>query len=316
MRILSRPILALTLSAASAATGQPTSQPPSSIPQGPPGTVTVETFLGDIEKWALRRDGGINPQLLNAGQIFTQNHYPELAVDREVEGDVTVVVDVNEGGLATHCKTVGNPPPELAGPTCALFLVEARFVPAFDRKRRPVKGTYQRKIAWRLEPVVPVPFGNTFDRVIVDFDAQGVAAGCRREQSEGMPIDEEEPDPCDEIRMPAQMLGVMAGVERLADWELRFEMLSIPGETIFWKGLGEGANEKLLSRRAFQQSVSADGSVIQCTEIGTELRAPVMNNAMSCRETKRTHYSPAADAQRKIQMVNVIFLKQKALRTY
>ncbi len=316
MRILSLPILALTLFAASAAIGQPASQPPSRIPQGPPGTVTVEKYLGDIEKANPRRGGGVNPRLINQAQLFTQDRYPELAQDREVEGKVTVVVEVNEGGLATDCRTLGNPPPELAGPTCALFLAEARFVPAFDRKGKQIKGRYQRTIQWQLEPVVPVPFAEAHDRLIVYFNAQGVVGGCRRERSEGVPIDEDEPDACADVTMMAQLLGMFAGVERLADWELRFEMLSIPGETIFWNGLGEGPDEKLLSRTAFQLGVAADGKIVQCDEIGTELRAPIGNSAMDCREAKRVHYVPATDALRKMQMVNVVFLKRTAARTF
>ncbi len=137
----------------------------------PVGTVVIETPLGVVDNMrAPSIDNSPNAaRLLNVGEMFHADNYPALAKDREVEGKVTVRVVVDPQGLATHCQTVGKPAPELGGPTCALFLAQARFDPARDRKGRAVKSTYTRTVAWMLEALVPLPFAEFHRTLHIQF---------------------------------------------------------------------------------------------------------------------------------------------------
>lgn len=312
-RILALLVVALGASSAAAqSTGRGPEQPPSASPQGPTGTVTIETFLGDIGTPTKRVGGGTNPLLINQAEIFTQDSYPQLAWELGVTGAVRVKVLVDVNGLATDCRTLGpKPPPQLGGPTCALFLAQARFVPAIDRKRKPVEGVYHKTVQWRLPAVPPAPVASGVDSLTFGYNSEGVNVSCRRERVDWDKPDTDERDPCEIMGQGAQFLALTAPRPDWPAWELRAETHFIPGSDPYWKALGAGGDNQLLGRFGVQLTIGPDGIVRKCEKAGSELPHPMMFEMDPCPRTRRLRFEPSSTAERKLQLVTVMYFRRK-----
>lgn len=303
--------LLITLAATPLAAQPRPEQPPSSIPQGPTGTVTVETFLGDLEKGSARQGGGINPRLINMMELVNPDNYPELAFERNVEGTVRVAVKVNNDGLATKCDTIGKPAPELGGPTCAWFLAHGRFVPALDRKQRPVAGEYRRTIVWQLPVMTPVPVAEGFNRATFDFDKNGVMTGCSQEQSDWAKQLAEDNPKCEFATAMVQALVMTSGISDPENWQLRMDTYFRLVDDETWKALGNGPDDRLLARSANRLTVGPDGKLTDCVAGDWESNHPMVVQAGICTMPKRIRFLPSSEPVRKLLVANVVYLRSK-----
>lgn len=313
MRILAYLLLACWASSAfSQAPGRHPEQPPSSIPQGPSGTVTIDTFLGDIGEPTRRVWGGTNPMLTNQAEIFTSDSYPQLAWELAVTGKVKVEVLVDANGIATDCRTLGpKPPPQLGGPTCALFLAQARFVPAVDRKGKPVKGVYHKTVDWQLPAIPPAPVASGVESLTFGFNSEGLNISCRRDRVSWDKPELGEPDACEMMGQVAQFMALTAPRPDWPAWELRVESHFIPGSDPYWKALGAGGDNQLLGRSGVQLTIGPDGIVRRCENTGSEMPHPMMLEIEACSKTRRLRFEASNVAERKLQLVNVMYFRRK-----
>lgn len=278
------------------------------------GTVVIETPLGVAD--TMRRsaiDDSPNPaRLLNVGEMFNADNYPALAKDREVEGKVTVRVSVDPQGLATHCETVGRPSPELGGPTCALFLAQARFDPARDRKGRAVKSTYIRTVQWLLEALVPLPFADSTDRFIFTFHSDGSIANCRRETTGVRPPEPKGVDEgaCASMAVDARMAVSMAALDDPAQWELLAEHTVRTGSVDFWESIGGGEDERFISRAGHKLVVNPDGGVKDCSTIHPKEFEPML--PLNCERLKRGKFVAAGEADRRVALVSILYFRKRS----
>lgn len=279
----------------------------------PTGTVVVETLLNVVDRMRIDLpDKSANTaRLLNSDDIFIADNYPPLAQDREVEGKVTVRVGIDPQGLVTHCQTVGKPPPELGGPTCALFLAQARFDPARDRKGRAVKSTLTRSVKWVLEALKPMPFADSTDRSIFTFNSDGSIANCRRETT-GVRAEElgvEKQDPCTLMALDARMAVTMAGLDDPSQWELLAEYDVRTGPIDIWEAIGSGEDEQVIFRGGHKLVVDADGTVRDCAPIHPkELEVMI---PLNCERIKRGKYVAASETDRRIAMISISYLRKR-----
>lgn len=275
------------------------------------GSVVVETPLRVGDTIRPRRGNHNAAFLLNRQEIFTPENYPELARQRRIEGTVRVRVQVNPQGLATHCEAVGSPPAELSGPTCALFLAQARFLPARDRRGHAVKSTYTRSVHWKLEDLEPLPFVDRDDTVIFTFNDDGSISSCRRIK----PVtraDLVEPDEtiCANLEMMARLVTVNSGLTQLSQWELRAESLVRVGPYELWRSIGAGEDNLLVSRLSFRLDIGPDGTVRGCvpTEPGHEKAA---EDLAICEQMKYDRFAASPEPRRTAHAVQIIYFRRK-----
>ena len=250
------------------------------------------------------------PYLTNVSDIFSADNYPELAREREVQGRVRVKVKVDAGGLATHCSTLGSPPPELGGPTCALILAQGRFEPARDRKGRPIKGNYEQSVMWLLEDLEPAALAELSDRLTFTFDDEAVITDCKRARTATTPVEEGEPDPCKAMALGAKFVAAAAGFESLSDWQMHFEVLVRTGEIEFWRSVGTGPDERMISLGGYTLQIAADGSVAKCSPISPEQEF-LPEQPVTCEDLKKGRYVAASEAKRMLHLVNIAYWKRR-----
>jgi hypothetical protein len=268
-----------------------------------------------------RPAGKSDPVLVNTLEIFQADKYPRLALEREVEGQVKVRVEVDPSGLATHCQTLGSPPPELGGPTCALILAEGRFEPARDRRGRAVKGRLERSVRWVLEALEPQPFEEGSDRLVFSFDDEAVITDCKRERQVSKRVLEDEarmvehlgeplPDPCKIIGLGAKVVAAASGLTPLSEWLLKTETLVRTGEAELWRSIGNGPDEKMLMASGFRLEIGADGKVSRCAPIAPE-QDYLPDQPMNCDDLSKQTYVASSEPKRVLHIVNLTYFKRR-----
>lgn len=118
-------------------------------------------------------------------QWVTADDYPTDAANQAIEGRVVVAVSVDERGNPTACKAVessGNA--ELDSTACDKILERAHFLPAKDKRGRPVVSEWRNGVVWKLAPSGPPAPGTLVRSYIVNTD--GSVTDCRIEAAEGV----------------------------------------------------------------------------------------------------------------------------------
>ena len=290
---------------------------------GPP-PLKVDTLPNSMARLAdgqARAAGKSDPTLLNTHDIFNADNYPRLAREREVEGVVRIRVEVDPSGLATDCRTLGSPPVELGGPTCALVLLRGRFEPARDRKGQAVKGRIERQVRWVLAEADPMPIEESTERFAFRFDDVGTLVGCTGERKLGAFMREAEaqlekdtgegfPDPCKAMALGAKEMAVSSAPKPLSQWELTVEMMTRIGEGSSWRTIGSGPDERLVLRVGYTVEVGADGKVTACTPL-TEEQKLLPPAPVTCEDLEKTRYVAASETRRVFQLINVTYWKRR-----
>lgn len=274
------------------------------------GTVIIETPLEPAFEWPKPVRGATGPTFLNSGEVFTAENYPYQAQSRRIEGRVQVMLVISPEGRAVHCHTVGQvPPPELAMGTCMLFTDLARFEPARDRRGRPVSATYRRQIVWVLEPHEPGPVEAGYDRLLYSFTADGMVSDCRFEFSE-RPDKKVNNRQCPENALFAQMLAAASGRTDWKDWELVLETRAVVGSDQLWRSIGRGPDEMFIDWTNVSLDIGSSGAITRCERSDGGLGEIIKNMALDCTILTQEPFLPAAEAHRKLQIVNVVYARR------
>lgn len=122
------------------------------------------------------------PRLLNLHEVVGPDDYPQISLQQEQQGTVTILLKVNRTGLVSSCKVTkssGHAP--LDEQTCALYRARARFEPARDRRGRAIDWDYQQRVTWKLEGEAepPSPRHAWMVRATVQVDKQGTILDCK-----------------------------------------------------------------------------------------------------------------------------------------
>lgn len=121
----------------------------------------------------------------NPGNWVNSGDYPPSALRAEVGGTTAFLLRVDPLGKVSRCDVTGTSgTPLLDATTCALITERALFVPATDRKGRPVAGTYSSRVRWVIpdRPDRPEPGVLVFSYIA---EVDGSVSNCRVERQEG-----------------------------------------------------------------------------------------------------------------------------------
>jgi TonB family protein len=92
----------------------------------------------------------------NPADWFPANAYPQEAKAAGMEGRTEFKLDIDPLGRIVECdiaKSSGSP--LLDSTTCALLVQNARFRPAVDAAGKPIAGTWQSAMVWKLASAAP-----------------------------------------------------------------------------------------------------------------------------------------------------------------
>jgi TonB family protein len=113
--------------------------------------------------------------------LFSADDYPATAADRGEQGDVRVVIHVDDTGAVSSCEVrVSSGYPDLDTQTCTIIAQRAKFEPARDAQGRPVASEISKSISWRLE-VGTFPSEPWTMRTILTFAKAGQPPACKME---------------------------------------------------------------------------------------------------------------------------------------
>ena len=91
--------------------------------------------------------------------LLSSDDYPAAALRAEEEGSVDFRLAVGKDGRVSACTVTGTSgSASLDSATCRLMKARSTFDPARDRRGRPVAGSFDGRITWRIdEPGTVVP---------------------------------------------------------------------------------------------------------------------------------------------------------------
>ncbi|TVV73463.1 energy transducer TonB [Sphingomonas solaris] len=88
--------------------------------------------------------------------------YPAAALKAGTEGVSAVRWDITPEGKAENCSvTTSSGSPDLDQAACTAIVGRARYVPALDKKGRPVRSFATRRVRWQIpigQPDTSVPY--------------------------------------------------------------------------------------------------------------------------------------------------------------
>lgn len=118
----------------------------------------LDECVMDLRKeWNVHTGEGHSPLLRQNSKgdlqgLLKGDDYPEIATSKMEQGDVRVVILVNEKGLIADCTVVQTSlSPVLDAQTCAIIKERARFEPAIGIDGRPAKSAHAQRVRWVFE---------------------------------------------------------------------------------------------------------------------------------------------------------------------
>ena len=135
-------------------------------------TMVLAAFaaLATLQPAAVAQPRPVQP----AESWFSVADYPTEARKAEVEGAVSVRLDVDSGGAPTACAVERSAGPLLDAATCRILIERGRFHPARDAHGNAVAGTFTLQIVWRFPPPPPaLPFAPLRILDILEVAADG-----------------------------------------------------------------------------------------------------------------------------------------------
>ena len=284
----------------------------------PPPTVELPVDVQDaIRRREPGKAVGKGPVFVNLGEVFNSDNYPFWALQNWDEGSVRFGLDVDSTGKPTQCRIVQpSGVPSLDQPTCDLLLAKARFLPATDRRGRPVAGSYSRVIKWVTDQIEPWRVADRSQRLILWVDASDKRQ-CRMEDSPG---DDNDPRTCANY-VDSPMVAIMLA-RQLAEYDgsrEHWELVWHHGWFVPGGPAGEGATigsrpgETLFERTRARLTIDAAGKVTDCMpiELGSASDAEWIE---SCASMRKARFEPAARADAKVRVlvqVSATYVREK-----
>lgn len=133
-----------------------------------------------------------DPKAIDPGSWVSEDDYPAAAARDGVEGATRVALRIDAAGKPTSCRIdTSSGSAALDETTCRVVLERGKFVPARDRRGRPIAGALKFQMRWKLsgedspnpDQFDPLPFRG---RVVqtVSFSDDGTRQSCT-EAAEG-----------------------------------------------------------------------------------------------------------------------------------
>lgn len=202
--------------------------------------------------------------------LFSADDYPTAAANSGEQGNVQVVIHVDDKGAVSSCEIkTSSGYPELDTQTCNIIALRAKFEPARNGMGEPIAGEITKTVDWRLArgpSFMPSdPYGSS---IILSYGPDKQPQSCRIE-STGF-AEGKAPDTC-----PPRMMETLA---RAALPGIPDGTTSIIASTDFRlspaRRLTLGPGEVLMERSVAEISVDETGHRLSCKQIVAE--APLM----------------------------------------
>lgn len=228
----------------------------------------------------------------SVASLFSADDYPAGAADRDEQGNVQVVIHVDDKGAVSSCEIkTSSGYPELDTQTCNIIAVRAKFEPARDANGQPVAGEITKTVGWRLADS-SMPNTPWATRITFVMDKDGKAMSCIM-QGQGVQAPSITPAACPAGALdhpPSEWFpGLPANVTRFT-----METTFAPGDEATPPTLAAG--DSVIDRSVAKLVINADGHVGSCTPVTS---AGTGHNADLCHapQTQRIEARKGADGK-------------------
>jgi TonB family protein len=216
--------------------------------------------------------------------LISSDDYPPQALDRNEQGTVGVLIQVDATGAVSGCTVEESSGFEvLDAQTCRLVQMRAKYRPATDAGGKPVASQARARITWRIgDDWVPTDPWST--RVILNFASRGQSPSCRYEVDGAMtPAPGEKPVGCPpEFEAAIPQIPAFGIGKALAVMETRFTPDGAWAPAL-------PAGDVLVAREIVTLQINEAGKVTSCKI--TEQRGPVLPGS-GCDEITQKTYRP------------------------
>lgn len=205
------------------------------------------------------------PKLLNATSVASAMDYPKEALQKSQTGRTVMMLLLGTDGRVELCGVEESSGSELLdAQACDLFIANAQFQPARDRRGRPVKSAFKQALSWRLQPS-SVEIKDWISRLSFVIGPDGEARSCKSEVFADGKWMEAAPTACEEflkrsfylLRLAKEKSKVEDSLVVAETWVLTTSERPIPD-------IGRRPGEVLLVRREASASYDSDGKRINC----------------------------------------------------
>ena len=115
------------------------------------GRAVADRLTASI-RWQLPDELPLDPMLPDLADYLTMADYPAEALEGGEQGQVDFTVIVSPRGRPTDCTVTRSSGSRLLDQaTCRAMMQRARFAPARDAHRRPIRGGVSASVLWRIE---------------------------------------------------------------------------------------------------------------------------------------------------------------------
>jgi len=240
-------------------------------------------------------EGPALPKPVAGGSIaslFSADDYPAGSANRGEQGNVQVVIHVDDKGAVSSCEIkTSSGYPELDTQTCNIIALRAKFEPARNGNGDPIPGEIIKTVDWRLADSA-MPNTPWSMRITFVMDKDGKATSCLI-SGQGVHLPKASPAPC-----PAGALN-----HPPSEWfpDLPAHVTRFTMETAFAPGneatpatLAPG--DSIVDRSVATLTIGADGRVESCQPVTS---AGSGHNADLCRAPQAQRVEPRKGADGK-----------------
>jgi TonB family protein len=216
--------------------------------------------------------------------LISSDDYPPQALDRNEQGTVGVLIQVDATGAVSGCTVEESSGFEvLDAQTCRLVQMRAKYRPATDAGGKPVASQARARITWRIgDDWVPTDPWST--RIILNFASGGHSPSCRYEADGAMtPAPGEKPAGCPpEFEAAIPKIPALGIGKALVVMETRFTPSGSWAPAL-------PAGDVLVAREIVTLEINEAGKVTSCKM--TEQSGPVLPGNR-CDEITQKTYRP------------------------
>jgi TonB family protein len=254
-------------------------------------------------------------RLLNGTEVARAMDYPKKTLARGQAGTTTMLLLVGPEGRVERCAVANSSGSgTLDVQSCNLFIANAKYNPARDRRGRAIPSIFHQRLTWRLEDGPVVEIKDSASRITSVVDPENEVRSCKAELFHDEQWLEEPPSVCEEFLNGST--GVLAAAREksklhdalvvIESWSVRSAERAIPK-------IGRRQGEVLIGLRSATVSYDANGKRTDC-EAGESYGFPEMMEDVCTTDSTGgvpTEIPTTTGAIENLRMVSALYLKDE-----
>lgn len=205
-------------------------------------------------------------KLLNGEKVAQSMDYPRKALVRRQTGTTTMLLLVGLEGTVERCAVANSSGSvTLDNQSCSLFIANAKFDPARDRRGRAVASVFQQRLSWRLQEESQVELKEWVNRLSAVVGPENEVRSCKAELFFNEQWIKTDATVCDEfLKRGSAILAAARKKSMLDDATVVIETWTVTSSERAIPEIGRRRGEVLIMLRSATARYDANGERTYC----------------------------------------------------